>query len=128
LSKIIFEGTVFSGAGEGSKFISLPWVRRQIEEKLGFTPFSGTLNICLTKGSAMQKIMLEKAKKLEILPQKGFCSGILIEAFIDGLKCGILQPQIPGYPQQVLEVVAAFNLRERLKLVDDSEVCVLVTV
>jgi riboflavin kinase len=128
LPQITFKGTVFSGNGEGQKFIGLPWVKRQIQEKLGLIPYAGTLNICLTKESALQKDMLEKARKYEISPEKGFCIGILIEARIEGLDCGIIQPKVPGYPQQVLEVVATWNLRERLKLVDDSEVCVSVTV
>ncbi len=55
LQKIVFKGTVFSGKGEGRKFIELPWVKRQIEEKLGFTPYSGTLNIRLIKRSAKSK-------------------------------------------------------------------------
>jgi len=128
LRGITFKGTVFSGNGNGRKFIGLPWVKRQIIEKLGFAPYAGTLNICLTKESAMQKEMLEKAKKSEILPERGFCTGILIEAYIEGLNCGIVQPKVPGYPKEVLEVVSALNLRERLKLVDGSEVCVLVMV
>jgi riboflavin kinase len=78
LSQITFEGTVFSGKGEGKKFISLPWVKRQIEEKLGFTPYAGTLNIRLTAESANRKELLEKAKKFEILPEEGFCKGSLI--------------------------------------------------
>ncbi|MEM2419584.1 MAG: DUF120 domain-containing protein, partial [Candidatus Bathyarchaeia archaeon] len=36
------KGKVFSGTGEGSKFVGLKWVKNQIEEKLGFTPFKGT--------------------------------------------------------------------------------------
>ena len=47
LGKIVFKGSVFSGNGEGRKFIELPWVKRQIQEKLGFTPYLGTLNIRL---------------------------------------------------------------------------------
>jgi riboflavin kinase len=127
LPQITFEGTVFSGKGEGKKFISLPWVKRQIEEKLGFTPYAGTLNIRLATESANRKKLLEKAKKLEIQPEEGFCKGSLIKAKMEGLCCGVIVPQVPGYPVNVLEVVAAWNLRERLKLVDGSEVCVLVT-
>ncbi len=128
MPQITFKGTVFSGRGEGRKFIALPWVKRQIEQKLGFTPYAGTLNIRLTKESALQKGMLEKAEKFEISPEKGFCTGFLIKACLGDLICGIVLPQVPSYPQDVLEVVAAWNLRERLKLGDGREVCVAVTV
>lgn len=128
MPQITFKGTVFSGNGEGRKFIGLPWVKRQIQEKLGFTPYAGTLNIRLTKESVMQKKMLKKAEKFEIFPEKGYCTGILIEACMEGLNCGIVLPQVPCYPQDVLEIIAAWNLRERLKLGDGSEVRVAVTV
>ena len=128
MPQITFKGTVFSSNGQGGKFISLPWVKRQIREKLGFTPYSGTLNIRLTKEGLKQKKLLKKAEKFEISPEKGYCTGILIEAHLEGLKCGIVLPQIPDYPQDVLEVIAAWNLRKRFRIQDGSEVCVTVTV
>ena len=128
MPQITFKGTVFSSNGEGQKFIGLPWVKRQIQEKLGFTPYPGTLNIRLTKESVQQKRLLKKAEKIEISPEKGYCTGILIEAHVEGLKCGIVLPQVPDYPQDVLEVIAAWNLRKRFRIQDGSEVCVTVTV
>ena len=126
LPQITFKGTVFSSNGEGQKFISLPWVKRQIQEKLGFTPYTGTLNIKLTKESVRQKKLLKKAEKFEISPEKGYCTGTLIEAHMNGLKCGIVLPQVFNYPRDVLEVIAAWNLREHFKIEDGNEVCVTV--
>ena len=126
MSEIVFKGTVFSGNGEGRKFIDLPWVKQQIQEKLGFTPYSGTLNIRLTKESVKQKKLLENAKQLEVYPAKGYCTGKLIKAHIDSLECAIIIPQIPNYPSDVLEVIASCYLRERLKVTDGSEVTVTV--
>jgi riboflavin kinase len=128
LPQITFKGTVFSSDGEGRKFIDLPWVKRQIHEKLGFTPYPGTLNIRLTKESVQGKKLLKEAKKFEISPEKGYCTGILIEAHMERLKCGIVLPEVPNYPQDVLEIVASCNLRERFKIEDGSEVCVTVRV
>ena len=128
MRQIIFRGTVFSGKGEGRKFIALPWVKRQIEEKLGFTPYLGTLNLRLNEENAKQKGLLDKAGDFEISPEKGFCRGILIKAVLEGVECVIVMPQIADYPRNVLEVIAARNLRERFKLVDGSEVNVKVMV
>jgi len=128
LPQATFHGAVFSSKGEGRKFISLPWVTRQIREKLGYTPYPGTLNIRLTEESARRKKLLKTAQEFEISPEKGYCTGILIEACMEGLKCGVIFPQVPNYSQDVLEVIAAWNLRERLKIRDGNEVCVAVTV
>jgi riboflavin kinase len=128
LREIALEGAVFSGNGEGKKFVSLPWVKSQVKEKLGFTPYLGTLNILLTSESMSRKKLLEKAKKFEILPEKGYCTGTLIKARMEGLDCGVVLPQVPSYPIDLLEIVAACNLRERFGLKDGSEVCVSVTI
>ena len=128
MGKIIFKGTVFSGTGEGRKFIDLPWVKRQIQEKLGFTPYSGTLNIRLSKESAKQKKLLDNAERLEVYPEKGYCTGILIKANIDSLEGAIIIPQVTNYPSDILEVIAPWYLRERLKITDGSEVTVTVNV
>ncbi|MGD0646088.1 MAG: DUF120 domain-containing protein [Candidatus Bathyarchaeia archaeon] len=128
MRKITFKGTVFSGTGEGRKFIDLPWVKRQIEEKLGFTPYSGTLNLHLTKESVKQKKLLENTKQLDVLPQKGYCIGTLIKSHIDSLECAIIIPQVPNYPSDVLEIIAPWYLRDRLNLADNSEVIVTVNV
>ena len=128
MAKLNLNGKVFTGKGEGKKFVSLPWVERQIREKLDFTPYAGTLNIRLSGEELQQKKLLAKAKRLEIEPEKGYCTGILIKAKITGLNCGIIVPQVPAYPSDVIEVVAPVFLRQLLHLADGSVVDVSVTV
>jgi riboflavin kinase len=128
LQRIVFEGTVFSGKGEGRKFIDLPWVKQQIKEKLGFTPYIGTLNICLSTESVKQKKLLENARRFEIYPEKGYCTGILIKAHISSLECAIIIPEISNYSSDVLEIIAHLYLREYLHLVDGDQVTVTVNV
>jgi len=117
------KGKVFSGSGEGAKFIQLPWVRTQIAEKLGFIPYSGTLNIKTTEGRRELEKLLKKEKAIEILPAKGFCRGRCFNAcFMSTLKCVIVIPEVENYPEDILEVVAPINLREKFKLKDGDVV------
>jgi len=117
------KGTVFSGKGEGAKFIELPWVKKQIPEKLGFTPYRGTLNIELTKEEFEKRALLEKAQAIEISPVKGFSRGRCFKAnLMDKLECAIVIPKIPNYPENVIEVIAPTNLREKLQLRDGDSV------
>lgn len=125
---IVFEGTVFSGTGAGRKFIDLPWVKRQIEEKLGFSPYSGTLNIRLTKDSTKKRALLKAAEGIGVTPQVGYYLGVLFKACIGSLEAGVVIPKVPNYPSDVLEVIAPVYLRERLKLADGSLVAVTVDV
>lgn len=128
LPTIVFEAKVFSGNGAGRKFIELPWVERQIQEKLGFSPYFGTLNLLLSKGSAIKRVLLEKAEGIEVAPQAGYYSGVMFKAQIGGLKAGVIIPKVPNYPRDVLEVIAPVCLREHLKLADSSLVAVTVEV
>lgn len=119
LKTVNVKGKVFSGGGEGARFIKLPWVNKQITEKLGFTPHPGTLNIKLTENSANIKELLRKAKATEILPKKDFCSGRCFNAyFMNNLKCAIVIPEIANYPEDVIEVIAPINLRRKFQLKD----------
>lgn len=112
-----FNGIVFSGDGEGAKFIRLPWVRKQIKEKLGFTPFLGTLNLKIVKGNALES--LKKAKATEIEPAQGYCRAKCFNAYLAGsVKCAIIRPEIVDYPIDVVEIIAPTNLREKLHLKD----------
>lgn len=128
MPKIIFEGTVSSGEGRGKKFVELPWFKRQVEEKLGFSPYLGTLNLRLSIKEAEKRILLENSEGLLVEPQTGYYSGLLFKATIDALECGIVIPIMPNYPSNVLEVIAPVYLRGQLKLKDGSLVTVSVNV
>jgi riboflavin kinase len=127
LKRINFSGTVFSGGGEGKKFLCLPWVKRQIKQKLGFAPYLGTLNVMLSEESAKRRKLLEKAHSLKICPADGYCNGLLFKASIGTLECAIVVPEVAGYPKTLLEIIAPVNLRETLQLEDGGEVTITVS-
>lgn len=113
-------GSVFSGKGGGGRFVDLAWVKEQVEKKLGFSPYPGTLNIRLTAESARMKKALARAPSVEIVPAVGYCAGKLFTASLMGLGCAVVIPEVPGYPEDMLEVISSENLRKRLNLVDGS--------
>jgi riboflavin kinase len=121
------KGEIFSGRGEGAKFMELAWVKKQMEEKLGFTLFPGTLNVKLTTDSVKTGKLLKKRAGFEILPASGYCRGRLFKAKLNGVECAVIVPEVVGYPENIVEVVAPVNLREKLCLLDGSPVEVEVT-
>ena len=121
------KGRVSSGKGQGREFVNLSWARKQIEEKLGFTPYSGTLNVRLDGESIKMKGVLMNATGAEILPAPSYCRGRIFEASIMKVKCAVVIPEVPDYPEDVVEVISSGNLRERFHLVDGSWVEVKVT-
>jgi riboflavin kinase len=128
LPQIVFVGTVFSGEGKGKKFVELPWFKRQVEEKLGFSPYLGTLNLRLLGKEIEKRNLLETTEGVVVKPQAGYYSGLLFKASIDELECAVVIPIMPNYPRDVLEVIAPVYLRGSLKLADGSLLSVSVTV
>ena len=126
MKRIKLTGKIFSGAREGEKFVSLPWVRRQIEEKLCFAPYPGTLNLILSEESTRHRKLLETVSSTEICPVEGYSSGILYKAQVGKLKCAIVIPKVANYPEDCLEIIAADNLREKLKLRDGKSITITV--
>jgi riboflavin kinase len=127
LKTLCVKGEIFSGRGEGAKFMELAWVKKQMEEKLGFTLFPGTLNVKLTTNSVKMGKLLKKRAGVEILPASGYCRGRLFKAKLNGVECAVIVPEVVGYPENIVEVVAPVNLREKLCLLDGSPVEVEVT-
>ena len=128
MDNLTFVGAVISGEGNGKKYLALPWVKQQIEQKLGFLPYLGTLNLRLTKESVVNKKILELTETLVICPAEGYCVGLLFRASIQSIMCAVVIPQIEDYPENVLEIIASVNLRETLNLKDGEDVTVSVQV
>jgi len=126
LPKIALKGKVFSGTGKGKCFIDLPWVRRQIEDGLGFSPYSGTLNLLLTGKNIENKSVLENAKGIIVVPQVGYYPGMLFKADIGSLECAVVVPLVHNYTKNLLEVIAPIYLRGNLRLKDGDDVEVMV--
>jgi riboflavin kinase len=101
-------------------------VKQQIKEKLGFNPYPGTLNLRLDEENVKLKVSLEKEAKLRLCHSEGYCTGLLFKAFIGGLACGVVIPQVEDYPDEELEIVADENLRKNLHFHDGDTVRVSV--
>ncbi|MGA7076322.1 MAG: DUF120 domain-containing protein, partial [Halobacteriota archaeon] len=55
---IELNGIIVSGLGEGRYYLSIRGYTKQFEERLGFTPYPGTLNIKLDDESAAARVRL----------------------------------------------------------------------
>lgn len=117
------KGEVFSGTGEARAFTELPWAKTQMKIGLGFTPYSGTLNLRLFGRSVRLRHMLGDIGGKELIPPQGCCRGLLFKAKLRGaVECAIVIPKVQNYPADVLEVVAPVSLRNSLDLRDGDTV------
>jgi CTP-dependent riboflavin kinase len=126
LKKTKLSGKVFSGRGDGTRFLELPWVKLQVKEKLGFTPYLGTLNVRLSEESIKRRKLLEEATTMQVCPAEGHCSGKIFKASVGMLECAVVIPEVTGYPADVLEIIAPANLREKFHIADGDQIAVTV--
>jgi riboflavin kinase len=125
--EVMLEGILFSGIGEGAWYVSQPGYRKQFAERLGFNPFPGTLNLRLKPEYEDEKRLLETIPHIQI---EGFRDGertfgpvVCHKTKINDSEDGALISAVrTHYAGDVIEVIAASNLREKLGLRDGDTV------
>lgn len=127
-ASVTFEGTVFTGIGEGAYYITKEGYHKQFIEKLGYDPYPGTLNIKLTSDYDMKaRAELEAYPAIEI---QGFknenrtygpvkCYPVIIN---NKAKGAILFAMRTHYDVSVIEIIAPNFLRKQLKLKDGHKI------
>ena len=125
---ITLEGTVFTGLGEGAYYISKEHYKKQFIEKLGFTPYPGTLNLKLTTEYDLKtRVELDAYPAVEIqgfkneAPPFGLpnCSPATIGNKVKGALIFALRSH---YDNSVIEIIAPVCIRKRLNLKDGYKV------
>jgi riboflavin kinase, archaea type len=131
---VTLEGTVFTGLGEGAYYIGREVYRKQLQEKLGFDPYSGTLNLKLTSDYDIKtRTELDAYPALEV---QGFqngertfgtvrCYPVTVNNEVKGALITALRTH---YDASVLEIIAPVCLRKQLCLKDGNKVKVEVQI
>ena len=123
INYVFLEGELFSGLGEGCYYIGQEGYREQIEKKLGFDPYPGTLNIRLKPGYESERNILNS---LPLISIKGFttekrsfgpakCAKAIMN---DEVQVSIILAMRSHYGSDVIEIVSKENLRKELRLKD----------
>jgi REG-2-like HAD superfamily hydrolase len=122
------QGRVVGGDGRASGFTQLPWVQRQVDERLGFAPYPGTLNLkplSEADRDAFERLKCRPGVKLE--PEPGFCAARCFPVVVETVAAAIVLPEVPDYPPDRLELLAPVHLRDELALNDGCMLTVAVT-
>jgi CTP-dependent riboflavin kinase len=125
----VLKGTIVSGVKEGAFFTRLDWVQEQCREKLGFSPYPGTLNLEL---SSKYLPVIEGMQKLEGIelnsPDPAFCSAKTLPVKIEGVSGAIIIPaeEVRVHGKNIVEIIAPLGLRELLDVTDGDSVTVVV--
>ncbi|MBE7554989.1 MAG: HAD-IA family hydrolase [Anaerolineales bacterium] len=121
MARLTLTGQVVAGLGQGASFTQLDWVRSQFMTKLGIDPHPGTLNLHLHHPADLTQWadLKRQAGCLIVPPNRAWCEArgypIRIAGYVPG---AIILPDVPGYPETQVEVIAALPLRQELGLTD----------
>lgn len=129
LQEIEISGQISSGLGEGQYYLGQEEYLSQIQEKVGFKPFPGTLNVTVTP---------EEYSKLDLIPSSAiiqiggfkaqgrtFGKADCIPVLIGKTKCAIIIPK-RSHHDNVLEIISASQLRQTFGFKDGDSVAVKV--
>lgn len=124
-SDVVVEGTLFTGLGEGSYYISRDGYVNNIKEYLNFKPFPGTLNLRLTEDYSTFSTIINNIPGFEVKPfeQDGRKFGAikLLKAKMFDAPVGIVLPERTHY-DRVLEIISPDNLRMKYGLRDGDKI------
>ena len=134
-SGLQLDGKVVSGMGEGAYYMSLEGYRNQFNEKLGYEPYAGTLNLkLLNQSSVRMRSMMDNYPSVFI---RGFTDSsrsygwvkcypaILNDGAVD--KAAVIVLERTHYDNSMLEVIAPIGIKDLLGIKNGDFVKVFVT-
>ncbi|RQG92080.1 DUF120 domain-containing protein [Natrarchaeobius chitinivorans] len=133
-SAVDLAGSVTSGMGEGRHYISLSGYKRQFEDRLGYEPFPGTLNVDLREESVRRRGALSTLESIPIDgwedDERTYGPAICYPATVETAggdtyeTAHIIAPERTHHDEDQLEVIAPEKLRDELGLEDGEHVTI----
>ena len=125
---LVISGKIISGAGEGAYFTQIDWVQQQCDEKLGFKPYAGTLNLEISEEFLPAIESLDQKKGIALIsPDPKYCNAMVFQVSLGDISGAIILPEekVRIHPKNVIEVIAPVNIKTSLKVKDGDFVTVV---
>jgi len=128
-AKISISGKVASGLGEGRYYLSQPGYVVQFTERLGYSPYPGTLNVRVGPDALRRASLVSEWSGVRVdgfhASGRTFGGATCFPARMNGHPCHLIHPDRSHY-KDVIEFIAKDCLREALNLKDDDTVSVAI--
>jgi riboflavin kinase len=118
--EIKIKGVVVDGIGEGAYYVDV--YADRFQKALGFEPYSGTLNVRVSTDEARKAISHMRHTPPQVVPgftHEGRTFGDVICYRVkvnEKIEAAIVIAQRTHHSEDILEVIAPFNIRKKLKL------------
>lgn len=130
MEQLEITGRIISGAGQGAYFTQIDWVQQQCNEKLGFKPYPGTLNLEIAPDDLPLMASLEQKNGIEFIsPDPKFCNATAFPVELGEINGAIIMPEekVRIHAENIIEIIAPMNIKASLNVEDgDSIIIVLI--
>ena len=124
-AKVSLSGRVASGLGEGRYYLSQPGYVIQFTERLGYSPYPGTLNVRVGPEALRRASLVSEWSGVRVdgfhASGRTFGGATCFPARMNGHPCHLIHPDRSHY-KDVVEFIARDCLREALHLKDNDTV------
>jgi len=118
------KGEVTSGLGKGKYYMSKEVYQEAFDEKIGFRPFPGTLNLEVDEDSREDFEQEEETLEIREVYEDGerLSNVDITPCKIKGVECGLLRLEFTEHEDDIAEVIAPVELREKFNLEDGDKI------
>lgn len=133
-SFVTLKGTLVSGMGEGSYYMSLKGYTKQFKSKLDYIPFPGTLNVQLQEKEHIEAV--QQFRALSGVTIKGFCDGKRTYGWVkcftaklnNSINCELIILERTHHDNSIIELISKVNIRKTAKLKDGSKLTIKIPI
>jgi CTP-dependent riboflavin kinase len=127
---LVISGKIVRGAGEGAYFTQIGWVQQQCDEKLGFKPYPGTLNLEISEEFLPAIELLDQKTGIELIsPDPQFCNAMVFQVSLQDIIGAVILPEekVRVHPKNIIEIIAPLNIKASLNVKDGDFLNVVFT-
>lgn len=132
MAPVTLTARLVGGLGEAASFTGAGWVRDAFIALLGIDPYPGTVNLQVeteAQRAAWQAILARPGIVIEA-PDPKWCNAraypVTVGQGTAAVEGAIVFPEVPGYPEDKVEIIAAVGVRAALSLCEGDMVTVTV--
>jgi riboflavin kinase len=96
-------GKILSGLGQAQCFLTREGYSRQFQDRLGFIPFPGTLNVLLDEPFPTERQAIQIEGFAEEGRSFGECRCYRIK--LNGIDAAVVRPERSGYSPELIEII-----------------------